>query len=83
MEADTFFVGDPVTSQAQAVFDAAMALPEDERWLLVERLTETLSPPPDDDMTEEEFAAKLDRRAAEIAKDPSQAIPWKDVFGDE
>jgi putative addiction module component (TIGR02574 family) len=72
-----------MTSQTQALFDAAMALPEDERWLLVERLMETLLPPPNDDMTEEEFAAELDRRAAEIAQDPSLAIPWQDVVKDE
>ncbi len=72
-----------MTSQTQALFDAAMALPEDERWLLVERLLETFPPPPDEDLTEEEFAAELDRRAAEIAKDPSQAIPWQDVVMDD
>jgi putative addiction module component (TIGR02574 family) len=76
-------LGGPMTSQTQALFDAAMALSEDERWLLVERLMETLPPPPNDDSTEEEFAAELDRRAAEIAKDPSLAIPWKDVLKDE
>jgi putative addiction module component (TIGR02574 family) len=72
-----------MSDRSQAVFDAAMALPEDERWLLVERLLETLPPPPDEDMTEEKFVAELDRRAAEIAQDPSLAIPWKDVLKDD
>jgi putative addiction module component (TIGR02574 family) len=68
-----------MTSQTQAVFDAAMALPEDERWLLVERLMDTLPPPLDEDRTAEEFAAELDRRWAEFQKDPSTAVPWNQV----
>ena len=67
-----------MTSQTQTVFDAAMALPEAERLLLVERLMETL-PPDQDDRTDEEMAAELDRRWAEFQKDPSTAVSWDQV----
>jgi putative addiction module component (TIGR02574 family) len=72
-----------MTSQTQTILDAALALPEAERLSLVERLLETLPPAPQDDITEEDFLAELDRRAAEIKKDPSLAIPWTDVVKDE
>jgi putative addiction module component (TIGR02574 family) len=67
-----------MNSQTQAILDAALALPEVERALLVERLLETLSPEPDQ-RTEEELAAELDRRFAEFQQDPSVAIPWSKV----
>ena len=59
-----------MTSQTQALFDAAMALPEDERLLLVERLMETLPPPPNDHRAEEEFAAA--HRVSEITTQPKR-----------
>jgi putative addiction module component (TIGR02574 family) len=68
-----------MSDRVQAVYDAAMALPEDERLLLVERLTETLPPPTEEPMTEGEFAAELDRRWAEYQRDPSSAVPWDQV----
>jgi putative addiction module component (TIGR02574 family) len=67
-----------MTNQTQTVLDAAMALPEAERLLLVERLMETL-PPDEDDRTDQEFAAELDRRWAEFQQNPSTAVPWDQV----
>jgi putative addiction module component (TIGR02574 family) len=67
-----------MTSQAQAVFDAALALPEGERAVLVERLLETLSPEPDE-LTDEEMLAELDRRFAEFQQDPSSGVPWSEL----
>jgi putative addiction module component (TIGR02574 family) len=67
-----------MSSETQAVFDAALALPETDRALLVERLLESL-PPDADELTEEEFAAELDRRHAEFLRDPSIGIPWEEV----
>jgi putative addiction module component (TIGR02574 family) len=67
-----------MSNQTQTVLDAAMALPEAERLWLVERLMETL-PPDVDEMTDDELYAELERRRAEVEKDPSAAIPWKDV----
>ena len=67
-----------MTSETQSVYQAALALPDSERLKLVERLMETL-PPPEDDLTEDEFVAELDRRFAEIQKDPSGGIPWSQI----
>ena len=68
-----------IATQHQALFDAALALPEKERILLVERLLETLPPEQGEDMNDEAFAAELDRRFAEYQKDPSVAVPWSEV----
>jgi putative addiction module component (TIGR02574 family) len=67
-----------MTSETQSVYQAALALPQSERLKLVERLMETL-PPPEDDLTEGEFVAELDRRFTEIQKDPSAGIPWSEI----
>jgi putative addiction module component (TIGR02574 family) len=67
-----------VDPQTQAILQKALALPEAERELLVECLLESLDPP-GEVMTDEEFAAELDRRVAELDADPSKAIPWSEV----
>jgi putative addiction module component (TIGR02574 family) len=72
-----------MTNQAQTFLDAVLALPEAERLWLVERLLETLPLAPEDDPKEAQFLAELDRRAAEVAKDPSRAIPWTEVVKDQ
>jgi hypothetical protein len=38
-----------------------------------------IAPPSEDDLREEEFAAELDRRFAEIEKDPTSGIPWTEI----
>ncbi|HKI36544.1 MAG TPA: addiction module protein [Gemmataceae bacterium] len=69
-----------MTRQAQAICDAALALSEAERTELVERLLHSLPPDPDE-MSDDEFYAELERRRAEIEKDPSAGVPWTDVLG--
>ena len=64
-----------MTLDRQAIFDAALALPEAERCRLVEQLLATLPP----EGTKEEFAAELDRRHAEFQRDPIVGIPWSEV----
>ncbi len=64
--------------QTQAVFDAALALPEAERALLVERLLETLPPEPSE-LTDDQLEAELDRRFDEYQRDPSMGIPWSEI----
>jgi putative addiction module component (TIGR02574 family) len=64
--------------QTQVVYDAALALPEAERALLVERLLETLSPEADE-RTDDELFAELERRSAEFQRDPSLGTPWPEV----
>jgi putative addiction module component (TIGR02574 family) len=73
---------DPVTSQTQAILDAALTLPEAERAELVDRLLETL-PPEIEGFTDEEFHAELERRQAEFEKDPSVAVPWDKALLEE
>ena len=60
---------------------AALTLSPAEQEELADRLWDHLDPPPADidAMTEEEFAAELDRRHAEYLRDPSVGIPWEQV----
>ena len=67
-----------MTTPGQAILDAALALSEDERIQLVERLLESLSAEPDE-LTDDELFAELERRHAEYQRDPSVAIPWTDL----
>jgi hypothetical protein len=64
-----------VEEQTQALFNAALQLPEDERTSLVLRLLETLPNP--NVMSEEpsELEGELERRCA----DRTGAIPWTDL----
>ena len=67
-----------MSSHTESIYQAALALPDAERLMLVERLMETL-PPSEDDLSEDEFIAELDRRFAEIQKDPTAGIPWSEI----
>lgn len=64
--------------QTQVLFEAALALPDAERALLVERLLETLSAA-SDDLTDEELFAELERRRAEVEQGLVKPIPWSEV----
>ena len=63
--------------ETQALFDAALALPEVERVLLVERLLESL-PPETDGLSDEELLAELERRRAEVEQGVAKPIPWSE-----
>ena len=67
-----------MSNESQNLLSAALALPETERLWLAERLMETL-PPDVDTQTDDEWFAELERRREEVEKNPSVAIPWKDV----
>jgi putative addiction module component (TIGR02574 family) len=67
-----------MTAQCQAVLDAALALPEVDRALLVERLLETLSPEPDD-LSDDQLYAELERRSADFDQGTADAIPWSEL----
>jgi putative addiction module component (TIGR02574 family) len=71
-----------MTPQTQAIFDAAVALPEAERALLVERLLETLSEEWAE-MTDDELEAELNRRRAEMADGTVTGIPASDLWLEE
>jgi putative addiction module component (TIGR02574 family) len=62
----------------QAIIEAALALPETERALLVERLLESLSPEIGE-LSNEELVAELDRRRAEIDQGTVKPIPWSEL----
>jgi putative addiction module component (TIGR02574 family) len=67
-----------MTIPNQAVFEAALALAEDERALLAERLLESLSPDRDE-LTDDEFFAELERRRTEVEQGLVKPIPWSEV----
>ncbi|HKI37205.1 MAG TPA: addiction module protein [Gemmataceae bacterium] len=71
-----------MTPQTQAIFDAALALSEPERALLVERLLETLSAE-GDEMTDDELEAELNRRRAEILEGTVKPVPLSELWLDE
>jgi putative addiction module component (TIGR02574 family) len=65
--------------KSQAILDAALALPEPDRIAIAQTLWETLSPAADE-MTDDEFAAELDRRSEEARRDPSATVSWEEVW---
>ncbi len=71
-----------MTAETQAILKAALALPEAERILLTDMLLNAMSPDAEA-CTEDDFAAELDRRAAECEKDPSMAVPLWDALGED
>jgi putative addiction module component (TIGR02574 family) len=71
-----------MTSQIQAILDAALALPEAERAELVDRLLETL-PPEHEGFSEEEFVAELERRSADFDRGTADGIPWSELKKDD
>lgn len=61
---------------SQQILEAALQLPESERFALISRLLESV--PPDDEgisLDDENLVAELDRRFA----DPEGAVPWADL----
>jgi putative addiction module component (TIGR02574 family) len=71
-----------VTSQTQAVLDAALALPEAERALLVEHLLGSWSEE-GDELTHDELMAELDRRRAEITEGKVKPIAASQLWLEE
>jgi putative addiction module component (TIGR02574 family) len=71
-----------MNAQTQRILDEALALPDAERALLLERLLESTSQE-EEEMTEDELFAELERRHAEFEHDPSVAIPWSEVQNEE
>jgi putative addiction module component (TIGR02574 family) len=68
--------------ETDAVFDAALALPEADRALLVEQLLESLSPD-GAELTDDELSDELDLRRAEIQKGIVKPIQWSDALLDD
>jgi putative addiction module component (TIGR02574 family) len=67
-----------MTTQTQAILDAALALPEAERFALVEQLLEVLSPGPNE-LSDDELLAELERRRAEVRAGTAKGVPWSEL----
>ena len=70
-----------MSPHADELLAQILRLPDEEREELVRRLLDALDPPGSaiDRMTDEEFAAELERRHQEFLRDPSVGIPWEQV----
>ena len=62
------------------VFDAALALSEEDRAALAERLVESLDGDADPD-AEAAWAVEIERRLANIEAGQSKAVPMDDAIG--
>ncbi len=62
------------------ILEKAMKLPWEQRVRLVHELKATLTPPPPDGMTREEFRAELDRRSEECDSGRMTESPWQEVM---
>jgi putative addiction module component (TIGR02574 family) len=60
------------------ILAAVLALPEDTRVKLVERLLESLGPETDE-WDEATFGAELERRSAEIDQGKAEIVPWSEL----
>ena len=69
-----------MSPQVAELLKSALALPPAEREQLADGLWASFDPPGDyGGLTEDEFAAELDRRAAELKAEPGHGIPWEEV----
>jgi putative addiction module component (TIGR02574 family) len=67
-----------MSKNALAILDAALALPDADREMMVERLLESL-PLTTDGLDDEALSAELARRKAEHERDPSVVRLWSEV----
>lgn len=62
----------------QNILQAALALPEKERILLVEQLLVSISPDAND-LDEEELGTMLEERLAEVQQGRTQTVSWTEL----
>ena len=72
-----------MTTQSQTLLDAAMQLSEVERSAIAERLLESVSLDPADDIRDEDWLTELDRRYAELEQDPALGISWSELKNED
>ncbi len=65
-------------ANTEQIVAAALALPEDDRLELVDRLIESLDGPPDDDV-ERAWADEIARRLEEVRSGKVVTVPWEEV----
>jgi Putative addiction module component len=70
-------------TEYREIFNAAMALPEAQKTLLVESLLETMSEDegelPNDGLSAEELTHEIERRRQEMIDGTAEGIPWSEV----
>ena len=71
-----------MSDEARSVLEAALRLPVEEQESLSEALLDALGPPTfdTDKMTDEEYDAELDRRAAEVLSGKCLTMTWEEVL---
>jgi putative addiction module component (TIGR02574 family) len=67
-----------MSTNAKTILDAVLALPDDDREMIVGRLLESL-PMTTDGLDDDALSAELKRRKAEHERDPSVARPWSEI----
>lgn len=67
-----------MSTDAESLYQAALHLPEDERFLLANRLLESVEGERDPDY-DEAWAAEIGRRIEEIENGTAKMIPWEEV----
>ena len=65
-------------ANTEQIVAAALALPEDDRLELIDRLIESLDGPPDDDV-ERAWADEIARRLEEVRSGKVVTVPWEVV----
>jgi putative addiction module component (TIGR02574 family) len=70
-----------MSPRADELLAEVLRLPADEQGEFIERLLDAAGPPPSeiDRMTDDEFAAELERRHQEFLRDPSVGVPWEEL----
>ncbi len=65
-------------ANTEQIAAAALALPEDDRLELADRLIESLDGPPDDDV-ERAWTDEIARRLEEVRSGKAVTVPWEEV----
>jgi len=65
-----------MSQSAQAIFESALSLPDDERSTLTFKLLDSLPPPEGlDEVSRDEFLAEIARRHEEAQRKPEECVP--------
>ncbi|MEN1680399.1 MAG: addiction module protein [Planctomycetota bacterium] len=67
------------TEEIAAVYDSALALPEQKRAELANRLLDSLAEPAAGGAFSPEIAAEVRRRSQEIERGEVELVPWSEV----
>ena len=67
-----------MTANADQLTAAALALPEDDRLELADRLMESLDGPPDEDY-DRYWAEEIARRLADVRAGTAVTVPWEEA----